>query len=102
VPLFELERVREAGRLGKVGLQRTAQRDIQELGYSLDDVHHCIATLRAEDFHKTEAYGDHLECDVYLRGFPGTSGAFDDLYIKLRIPPTSIPQVLVVSFHLQR
>jgi hypothetical protein len=102
VPLFDLERVREAGRLGKVGLQRTAQRDIQELGYSLEDVNRCIETLRPEDFHKSEAYGDHLECDVYLRGFQGSPGGFDDLYIKLRIPPTSIPQVLLMSFHLQR
>jgi hypothetical protein len=102
VPLFDLERIREAGRLGKVGLQRTPQRDIQELGYSLDDVHRCIATLRSEDFHKSEAYEDHCECDVYLRGFLGPRGSVDDLYIKLRIPPTSIPQVVLISFHLQR
>ena len=102
VPLFDLEQVREAARLGRVGYLRQPQRQIVELGYSLEDVHECLATLQSRDFHHSERYEHHCECDVYLRGYAGPCGMIDDLYIKLRIPPSRVPQVLLVSFHLQR
>lgn len=102
MPLYPLEEVREAARQGKVGYLRQPQRHIAELGYSLEDVHNCLATLQVDDFDHSEPYEHHCECDVYLRGYRGPSGAIDNLYIKLRVPRARVPQVILVSFHLQR
>lgn len=102
MPLFDLDQVRDAGRLGRIGTLRQVQRQIHELGYSVQEVQDCIASLEIGHFRKTEHYERHVECDVYYRSFARKDGSVDDLYIKLRLPPTAVPQVLLVSFHLQR
>lgn len=101
-PLYDLEQVRRAGATGKVTLTRAAQRDYQEMDYGLADVHDCIANLQLSDYSGVKEYNG-VEFDVYLPRHRGPSGHHDELYVKLRTPAqTTVAQVFVTSFHLQR
>lgn len=101
-PLYDLSQVRLAGAAGKVTFTRTAQRDYQEMEYGLADVHACIASLELSDYHGVKEYNG-VRYDVYCPRHRGPSGRYDELYVKLRTPTqTTVAQVLVTSFHLQR
>jgi hypothetical protein len=86
---------------GKVAMTRTVQNDAQSLGYSSPDVHACIAALVPADFSKTVDY-EGCKYDVYLPRYRGPSGAIDALYVKLSKPETTVGQVVLMRFHLQR
>lgn len=91
-----------AGATGKVTLSRTAQRDYVEMEYELADVHECIANLELSDYRGVKEYNG-VEYDVYHPRHRGPSGHHDELYVKLRTPTqTTVAQVAVTSFHLQR
>lgn len=101
-PIYDLGRVRAAGTSGKVTLSRTAQRDYQELGYGLADVHDCIANLHLSDYAGVATYNG-VDYDVYHPRHRGPAGQVDELYVKLISPTnTTVAQVSVSSFHLQR
>lgn len=85
-----------------MALLRGAQRDYQELGYGLADVHHCIADLTLGDFHHSVDI-EGVQYDVYYPRYRGPNGPKDELYVKLaERSGTTVPQVVVASFHLQR
>lgn len=101
-PLYDLDQVREAGATGKVVLSRNAQRDYQEMGYELADVHQCIASLQLSDYRGVREYND-VEYDVYHARYRGPTGHHDELYVKLRAPAqATVAQVALTSFHLHR
>lgn len=102
-PTYALGRIVAAARAGRVVFAgRRLQIDIAQLGYTLDDVHECLATLRPED-HRGVFEADGVLFDVYLPGFHGPHGGIDELYVKLtERSEATLPQVVLASFHLQR
>ena len=101
-PIYDLGRVQAAGAAGKVTLTRTAQRDYQEMGYGLADVHDSIANLQLSDYHGVAKHNG-VSYDVYHPRHRGPSGHNDELYVKLSAPTqTTVAQVAVSSFHLKR
>lgn len=101
-PLYDLNRVIAAATAGRVTFVRKAQTDFQELGYGVDDVHNCIASLSPRDYRGVfERNG--VKYDVYQPRYSGPTGHVDELYVKLsERPEATLPQVVLASFHLQR
>lgn len=101
-PLYPLRLVREAAKKGRVSLSRKAQRDYQELGYALEDVHACVADLHDTEYRGVAEYNG-IQYDVYHPRFKAPSGYVDELYVKLSgNERATLPQITIVSFHLQR
>lgn len=101
-PLYDLDLVRAAAEKGHVFLTRNAQRDYQELGYDLDDVHDCLANLRISD-HRGVVEIRGIRYDVYHPNYRGPGGVVDELYVKLNANErATVPQIAIASFHLQR
>jgi motility quorum-sensing regulator/GCU-specific mRNA interferase toxin len=101
-PLYDLERVAEAARAGRVVLPRRVQVDYQEIGYALDDVHDCLARLTPADY-RGVFERDGIQYDVYHPRYRGPTGHVDELYVKLSERSAAIlSQVVLGSFHLQR
>ncbi len=73
------------------------------LGYGLDDVHECLASLLPEDYRGPFEADDGTVFDVYHPRFQGPQGHLDELYVKLfERSEATLPQVVLASFHLQR
>ncbi len=102
---FDLARIVELALAGKVVyVNSSVLRDTENLGYSPDDVHQCLASLTAGDFACGEAYGSGPTKwhDVYkISRYPSPTGHRDDLYIKLQINKNCVT-VLLYSFHRNR
>lgn len=102
-PLYDLDRIHEAARCGRVTVNRTIQRDLANLGYAHDDVCRCLQALTVADYAGVFTAPDTgLQFDVYLPRFPFGQNV-DALYVKLsERPNATLPQVALGSFHLQR
>ncbi|WP_414649323.1 type II toxin-antitoxin system MqsR family toxin [Dyella sp.] len=101
-PIYDLDRVKVAGARGNLVLTRQVQRDYQELGYGLSDVHECVASLELSDYRGVAEYGG-VKYDVYHPRYRGPSGCVDELYVKLAArAEATVPQAAIASFHLQR
>lgn len=101
-PHYALDRVVAAARAGRVVLGRRVQVDYQEMGYALDDVHDCLASLTPADY-RGVFERDGITFDVYQPRYRGPAGPVDALYVKLSERTAAVlPQVVLVSFHLQR
>lgn len=100
--LYDLKEIRQLASAGKVAQSRRVQIDTQNLGYAVDDINACIASLTESEFHKVEDYGE-IQCDVYLTKYCGSSGYVDPLYVKLLLPKNAtVLQVMLVSVHRPR
>lgn len=75
--------------------------DMQTLGYSHAEMCDCLSKLKLSDFKKTIEY-EGEKYDVYGPRYTGSSGAVDELYVKLGFGRQTVPQVFLRSFHLSR
>jgi hypothetical protein len=100
-PAYPLDQIRAAAEAGQILYGgRKVGRDIQNLGYTLEDVAGCIAGLRQAHYKKTLIYQDPgTVFDAYERDFEH-KGRIDRVYMKLRLLPGGIVHVSVGSFHL--
>ena len=101
-PAYSLaEIVRFAG-VGCVRVWPKALNDIENLGYSPEDMYDCLRNLRPHHYHETILYDDdESPFDVYQCEWisPFSPHPRDSLYIKLRLNPEGT-EISLVSFHL--
>lgn len=102
-PLYPLKDVCDLVKAGKVVFSRHAQRDYQQLGYTLDQAKECVACITADEFRKQMYYENTgMTWDDYVT-IHRCGGVTREVYVKLRIPsPASVDYVYVTSFHTQR
>lgn len=102
-PAYPLDQLREAAQAGNLlYMGRNVSRDINNLGYTENEVICCIAGLCPKHYQKTLAFTDSgAAFDVYIRDFEH-QGRMDRIYMKLRLLPGGLVQVAVGSFHLSR
>lgn len=102
-PSYALERVHSLARRGNVCyLFRSTRRDIENLGYGLDDICTCLMAIQENDFDHAESYSDMLgRYDVYHTILITSRGYVDRPYIKFRISKTMM-YIELASFHLDR
>ncbi|HET7370999.1 MAG TPA: type II toxin-antitoxin system MqsR family toxin [Gammaproteobacteria bacterium] len=78
---------------------KRVMRHVDELGFNLDDIGDCLASLQPLDFHRSERYTAKGRWhDVYLLRYRGSSGPTHDLYIKFRLN-TECVLIDLCSFH---
>lgn len=102
-PAFALARIRELAAKERVIYRSPrVEQDVGNLGYSLEDVCSCIASLEDRHFQHSERPADQkFWQDVYHCQWSSVPGVPDALYIKLMLTPTTITVVLC-SLHLHR
>jgi len=105
VPGYDLAGVKaKAKRLNIEYRGRNVQRDINNLGYELEDVARCLMQLSEKDFSKSISYEGRLTDDVYICTFTkagNEESEIDNLYIKFSLIDNQ--QVVDLgSFHLRR
>ena len=99
-PLDEIRAAVEAGNIIYGG--RKVQQDINNLGYTKNDVVRCIVSLVGTHYQKTLTFTDKgTVFDVYIRDFEHQK-CTDRIYMKLRLLPNGQMNVGIGSFHLQR
>ncbi len=103
MPIYDLEAVQKAARKGFIRYRgRKVNRDIANLGYSLNEVTECICQLKTENFNKTISYdSDQASDDVYHMTYifnpENNETKTDRLYLKFRFTDGVIN---IGSFHL--
>lgn len=88
MPVYNLNDVRKVAKTGNIRYRgRKVQRDIDNLGYELRDVQHCLMSLTEEDFDKSNPYAGSPTDDAYVVDFPNPSNEdkTDRLYVKFRL-----------------
>ena len=102
-PSYALEHVHSLAKRGNVRyLFRSTRRDIENLGYGLDEICACLMAIQENDFDHAESYSDMLGWyDVYHTILMNSRGHMDRPYIKLKISKTMM-YVKLASFHLDR
>lgn len=100
---YSLPRVRELAREKQiVYVSRKVQRDISNLGYTMDDVCTCLASLQDGDYRESLQYAENSPwLDVYRKLWSGCdTGQLepDSLYIKLKLN-RDCTTVVIMSFH---
>jgi len=102
-PQFSLTRIRELARGGCVRYAYARVTcDIENLGYSPDDVQQCLASLEERHFRRSIRYEEqNFWLDEYLITYDSPSGCTDNLYIKLKLNRDCI-LILLSSFHRER
>lgn len=99
-PLNEIRAVAQAGNIIYGG--KNVRRDINNLGYTQDEVIHCIVGLHGQHYQKTLTYTkDGAVFDAYVCAFEHL-GQIDQIYMKLRLLPNKQVYVGIGSFHLPR
>ncbi len=102
-PEYDLQKIQEIALAGNVDYgSRRVMRDIENLGYSLDDVCRCLASLKKAHYRSSVRYQNtQIWLDEYNIRFSNTPEYTDDLYIKLKITANTI-QLVLASFHRNR
>lgn len=102
-PEYSLDRIRTLAAAGRVRyVSRRVTRDVENLGYAPDDVHHCLQTLGTHHFRHAERYAETGPwLDVYHLEYRGPSGTSDPLYVKIRLDHDCVV-ILLHSFHRDR
>lgn len=93
-----LERARQLAAAGAIVILRNPQRDLENLGYDIDDVCDCIQELVVEDIDKTVE--DQYRDDCCVLEFKPVSYGEDELYLKLSVPEDMNQMLIVLSFRL--
>lgn len=101
-PAYLLDDIRAAADQHRVRYEgRKVNSDIRNLGYTLQDVVHCISGLQTRQFQKSLKYKDSSCYDVYIRDFrQGEDKPADRIYMKLRLLDTGQLEIGIGSFHL--
>ena len=96
---FSLGRIHELAGNGKINYGNSdVQRDIENLGYSPEQVGECLGLLRTEHYRESIHYGDRKGwLDIYCISFSAGKHV-DDLYIKLKLNRDCI-MIVLSSFH---
>lgn len=82
---------------------RRVEIDIENLGYSPEDVHGILRCFRPEDFVQSERYQEsRVWMDVYRFRYISPKNDIDDLFVKVKIATTGRVVVVVGSFHRDR
>lgn len=99
--------MKNAAGLGNIVIEprSKAQRDIGNLGYSLDDVIACLSSLQEHEFNDCstvtlsarQGRSKEVSADSYVTKFTGPTGVTDKLYLKFRVSATWLT---IHSFHL--
>src|SRR4051812_15623875 len=111
-PSYSLNQVRDLAASGAVVfVSRRVALDVEALGYSDADVHHCLGCLRESDFRKSGRYDDQPTkwIDVYQTSHPNPlwneqqpeKYALDEIFIKLSLANGCLA-VSIHSFHGRR
>lgn len=102
-PAYPLDDIRAAAEAGDIIYGgRKVQRDINNLGYTRDEVMSCIMGLRSNHYCGTKTFNDSATLfDVYIRDFEHQEHT-DRIYMKLRLLPKGKLYVGIGSFHLSR
>jgi len=103
-PGYALERVHELASRQAVQYQRPGrvETDIDNLGYTLDDVCACLRALESEDFRESVQYTPGKRWhDVYRLRWRSRDGATDPLYIQFHLGHDCLVLILC-SFHRDR
>lgn len=97
-PLDDIRAVADQHRVRYEG--RKVNSDIRNLGYTLEDVAHCISGLQAKQFEKSLKY-ENACYDVYIRDFRHDEDKpADRIYMKLRLLNTGKLEIGIGSFHV--
>ena len=101
-PAYLLDDIRAAADQHRVRYEgRKVNSDIRNLGYTFEDVAHCISGLQTRQFQKSLKYKDSSCYDVYIRDFrQGEDKPADRIYMKLRLLDTGQLDIGIGSFHL--
>lgn len=102
-PEYSLRRIREMAGQGKVRyLSARVTMDVENLGFTPDDVHECLGALEAKHFRGSVRYeGSRVWLDEYLISCSGQRDISDNLYIKLKLDRDCI-WIYLASFHRER
>jgi len=100
-PAYPLDDIRAAADQHRVHYEgRKVNSDIRNLGYTLENVAHCISGLQTKHFQKSLKY-ENACYDVYIRDFrQGEDKPADRIYMKLRLLDTGQLEISIGSFHL--
>jgi hypothetical protein len=100
-PAYSLDDIRAAADQHRVRYEgRKVSSDIRNLGYTLEEVAHCISGLQTKHFQKSLKY-ENACYDAYIRDFRrGEDQPTDQIYIKLRLLGTGQLEIGIGSFHL--
>ena len=100
--VYSLDAVNRLAGAGCVRVWSKARNDIENLGYSPEDMYDCLRNLRPHHYHETILYDDdESPFDVYQCEWisPISPHPRDSLYIKLRLN-SEATEISLVSFHL--
>ena len=102
-PEYSLDRIRQLAKSGKVVFgSRRVELDWQNLNYSPEEIHACIANLEPGDFRQSVKYHNRrFWMDEYRLRWRSSAGHLDSLYLKLHLNRDLII-VILDSFHLNR
>lgn len=102
-PEYALTRIRDLARQRAVRYGGSSvQRDVENLGYSPDDVCNCLQLLNDCHFRGAVRYEPGgVWLDEYNISYPGPEGVIDELYVKLKLNRDCIV-VILASFHRDR
>lgn len=92
-----MSKIRELAAAGRVEVSRSAQRDLENLGYDIDDVRDCLDQLELEECESIEESKWREGAVVCV--FRGQLEE-DDLYVKVCINPGNPGSLYLLSFKL--
>ena len=100
LPIYNLDEIRQAATKQQIRYAgRKVNRDIANLGYTLQDVANSIVSLTPKDFKESVDYSAK-SYDVYIKDVVRTEQT-DRIYMKLRLQENGEIKILEIgSFHL--
>jgi hypothetical protein len=100
LPIYNLDEMRQAASKQRINYAgRKVNKDIANLGYTLQDVVNCIVSLTVKDFKESVTYPEK-SYDVYIKDVVQTEQT-DRVYMKLRLEENGEIKILEIgSFHL--
>lgn len=100
MPIYNLDEMRQAAIKQQINYAgRKVNRDIANLGYTLQEVVSCIVSLATNDFKESVDYSEK-SYDVYIKDVVRAEQT-DTIYMKLRLQENGEIKLLEVgSFHL--
>jgi hypothetical protein len=100
MPHYDLESIVAAAKSQRIIYGgRKVGNDIYNLGYTINDVAHCIEQLQPKHYQKTEEYSNAI-FDFYKTEFSPKLGQTDLIFMKLRLLTNNDIFVSIGSFHL--